>query len=172
MCFIEFDFAARIRLVAKLVLQALDADCIDAAVGQPARQKEAAQPRTCLREHEERVAHRRREEPLVADEAVALTPRVDAIRQRLRRVGANVGPTLLLGHSHAHRHSGLLRRRNEARVIGSARELRPPLGGYRSVTAQRRSHRVGHRDRAQHRRLELGEQHEGGRALDVRAGRP
>jgi hypothetical protein len=75
---VELDFGAGVGLVAQLVLQALDADRVAAAVGQHARQEQAAQAGRGLRQHQEGVAHRRREEPLVAGDAVARAPVVAA----------------------------------------------------------------------------------------------
>jgi hypothetical protein len=72
-----------------------------------ARQEKAAQPRLGLRQHQEGIAHRRRDEPLVAGEAVAPAPGVVAVGHGLRGVGAHVGSALLLGHAHAHRHAVL-----------------------------------------------------------------
>ena len=48
--------------------------------------------------------------------------------------------------------------------------MRLPLGGQLGLRAQRRDHRVGHRDRAADPGLGLGEAHEGGAAGDVGAG--
>ena len=68
---LELDLAAAVGAVADLVLQALDVDRVLAAVGPPARHEEAG--RATLvgpGEHQVAVAHRRREEPLVAGEPV------------------------------------------------------------------------------------------------------
>ena len=66
----ELDLARGVGAVAELVLEALDVDRVALAVGREARHQEARQPAVGLREDEERVAHRRREEPLVAGDLV------------------------------------------------------------------------------------------------------
>ena len=63
---VEFDFRRGVRLVAELVLQALEADGVLAAVGPVARHQIAGEARRRLGQHQERVAHRRRHEPFVA----------------------------------------------------------------------------------------------------------
>ena len=75
----ELDLRAGVGLVAELVLEALDAHGVERAVGQPARQEEARRAGGRLRDHEERVAHRRRHEPLVAHQPIALAPGVAAV---------------------------------------------------------------------------------------------
>ena len=87
-----------------------------------------------------------------------------------RGVGAHVGAALLLGHPHPGEGAALARRRRVARVIGGGEDVRLPLGGQLGLGAQRRDHRVGHRDRAADPGLGLGEAHEGGAAGDVGAG--
>ena len=56
------------------------------------------------------------------------------------------------------------------RVVGGGEEARLPLGGQLGLRAQRRDHRVGHRDRAADPGLGLRHAHEGGAAGDVGAG--
>ena len=166
---VELHLRAGVGVVAELVLQSLDRDRVDRAVGAPARQEQAAQTLRRLRQHQEGVAHRRREEPLVACEAEAPPPGVLAVGLGARGVRANVRAALLLGHAHAHRQGGLGRRRGEARVVGRGGQPRAEGGLQRRVGAQRGRHRVAHRDRAQHRGLELGGEHETRGALQVPA---
>ncbi len=167
---VELDLAAGVGVVAELVLEALDVQRVDAAVGQQPRQQEAAQPAGGLREHQVRIAHRRRHEPLVPGDAVALAPVVAAVTLGARAVAAHVRAALLLGHAHAERDRALVGQRQEARVVVARDDARQPGRGQRRVGAQRRRDRVGHRHRAQHRGLAFGEQHEAGGTLEVRAG--
>ena len=81
---VELDLGGGVRAVAELVLQALEAQRVDAAVGQEARHQEAGEPARRLRQHQERVRHRRRHEPLVAGDDVF------AARSRRRRTGSAV----------------------------------------------------------------------------------
>jgi hypothetical protein len=164
---VELDLRAGVGLVAELVLQALDRDGVARAVGQPPRHEPAAQAGRLLRQHQMRVAHRRREEPLVAGEARALAPRVGTVGLGARGVGAHVGAALLLGHAHAHRQRGLAIGRDVARVVGAVRQLGQPSVGDRRVAAQRRRDGVGHRHGAQHRRFQLREEHEARRPSQV-----
>src|SRR5262245_66588742 len=62
---IELYLAARIGLVPALVFEPLQFEQIAAAVGEPAGGEEAGQSLVGLREREEDVADRHREEPLV-----------------------------------------------------------------------------------------------------------
>ena len=140
----ELDLARRVAPVAELVLQALQADRVARAVGPEARQQEAGDAAFGLREHQPRVAHRRREEPLVADQLVAAV----GLAQRLGRVRAHVGAALLLGHAHADRAAGLLGGRHAARVVRERADARQPRLGERRRLAQRRHDRVRHRQRA------------------------
>jgi hypothetical protein len=171
---VELDLGACVGAIAELVLQPLHGHCVDplaCPVGQPARHEETAQALGRLCQHEERVAHRRREEPLVPGDPVAASPEVFARGLGPRRICAHVGATLLFGHAHAERDRTLVHEWHEALVIGRRGELRPPGRVDRSVVAQRRRHCVGHRYRAKDRRLELGEEHERRCALDVAAWR-
>ena len=80
-------------------------------------------PRGRLREHEERVAHRRRAEPLLPVERRTRRRR-PAARGRVR---ADVGAALPLGHRHADERAALLGRRPQAEVVLARREQRLPL---------------------------------------------
>ena len=143
-------------------------DGVQRAVRQPARQEEAGQACRGLREHQKGVAHGCAEEPLVAGQAKARAPGIAAIGLGARGVGADVGAALLLRHAHAHGDGCLAFHGDEARVVECGRQLGPPGRLQRSITAQGRCHRIAHGHRAQHRRLGLGEQHEGRGARDVR----
>ena len=90
-------------------------------------------------------------------------------RRRRRRVGAHVRAALLLGHRHAAERAGLVGGRAELAVVVEREEARLPLGGDLGLLADRRDHRVGHRDRAADAGLDLREQHEERRPRDVRA---
>ena len=146
---VELDLAGGVGAVAELVLQALDAEAVAAAVGQDARQQEARQPAVGLREHQERVAHRRRAEPLVAGELV-LGARSAAVQRRARPWCWRARPS-----RPASRSSPCRTARRPCRPAGTRR------GSY-AVEVSRGSHsaassgvarsagtrRVGHRDRA------------------------
>ena len=101
---VELDLGRRVRAVAELVLEADDAHRVARAVRQQARQEEARESRAGLREHEMRVAHRRREEPLVSGEPVAPV----GVALGAGEVGANVGAALALGHAHADQCGGFV----------------------------------------------------------------
>ena len=72
-CAAQLDLARRVRDVAELVLEPLHLERVAACrrAASAAAGSTSAPPRR-LREHEERVAHRRGEEPLVADQLVRL----------------------------------------------------------------------------------------------------
>ena len=125
---VELHLAAGVRLVAALVLEALQLEAVAAAVRQPAGGKEAGQSLVGLRERQEEVAHRHREEPLVAGDEVRCArtaPRRGRTRGRHRR--AQVGAALLLRHRHADRDAGLLLRVDRARVVGGPIDQRAPI---------------------------------------------
>ena len=58
---------------------------------------------------------------------------------------------------------------DEPLVVGEGEEPRLPLGGQLGLLADRRDHRVGHRDRAHHAGLDLGQEHRAGRSRHVGA---
>ncbi len=139
------------------------------AVGRPARHQEAGDPGLGLGEDEEGVAHRRRAEPLVADQLVLGAGTAAVQRRRRGRVGAYVGAALLLGHRHPAEGAALALRRQRALVVVEREEALLPLRGQLGLLAQRRDRGVGHRDRAADAALGLHQQHEGGGAGDVGA---
>ena len=127
-------------------------------------------PPVGLGEDEERVAHRRREEPLVPGDLVLAARPAAVQRPGGGGVGAHVGAALLLGHAHPAQRPLLVRRGDEPlAVVGQRQEARLPLGRQLGLRSQRRDHRVGHRDRAAHPRLDLAEEHEQRAARDVGA---
>ena len=78
---VELDLGRRVRAVAQLVLEPLDAEDVAHAAGQHPRHEEAGQPlveRSApgMGEHEEAVRHRRGAEPLVPRELVAVAAHV------------------------------------------------------------------------------------------------
>ena len=96
-------------------------------------------PPVGLRQDEERVAHRRRAEPLVAGELVLGAGAAAVQRRRDGGVGADVGAALLLGHRHAAERALLVGRGHEPlAVVGERGEARLPLGGQLGLLAQRR----------------------------------
>ncbi len=139
----ELDLRRRIRAVAELVLQPLEMQAVDRAVRAEARHQETGQPARRLRQHQERVAHRRRHEPFVPGDGVALRG-----GNRGRGIGAHVGAALLLGHAHAERDGVLLPPRDEARVIGArgdlGRQLLQDGGSTASAPTQARVMVIGH----------------------------
>ena len=116
--------------------------------------RKARQPLAGLRQHQERIRHRRRHEPFVAGQAVeaaagALGP---------GGVGADIGAALLLGHAHAERQPGLLDRRLLALVVFARRDARRPFAKQLRARHQRGERRAGHGDRAEMPGLELRRQ--------------
>jgi hypothetical protein len=107
-----FDLGRSVRAVAELVLETLDEDAVARAVRRAARNQEAGETSSRLRQGQERVRHGRRAEPFVAGEAIAAVRLVGP-----RRVGAHIRPALLLGHGHADRRAALLSDGDGARVI-------------------------------------------------------
>ena len=125
--------AAQLRLargigdIAHLALQADDLQRVLGPVRAPARHEEAGEAAGRLGEHEKGVAHRRRDEVLVADELVSLPRAAGADRKSAGGVGAHVRAALLLGHRHADRQALLLGGRDIARVIDAGSDLRQPV---------------------------------------------
>ena len=135
------------------------------AVRKDARQQVTRQPAGRLREHEERVAHRRGAEPLVTVQRRLAVSH----RPRDRLVRAHVRAALPLGHRHAAERTRLVRRRPEPGVVHGRREQRRPLLEERRLRAQRRHRRERHRERTADAGLDLRERDERGRSRDVRA---
>ena len=166
---VELDLGRGIRAVAELVFEPLEVERVDFAVGRPARKEEAREPALGLREHEERIAHRRRAEPLVAGDRV-FPPRP----ARPNRLGdgdvrADVGAALPLGHRHAEGAAALLVRREETRVVVGREHARLPLGGEVGLEPERGDDGERHRDRAARALVHLMPEHHQRAACDVRA---
>ena len=153
--------------IAELVLQPLNADVVDRAVGREARQEKTRQSARRLREDQEGVRHRCGKEPLVPDDPVVAV----AERLRRRRVRSQVGAALLLGHPHPQRHAALAVGGNEPGVVVGCEDPRQPRRRDRAVAHDRGHDRVGHRRRAKRAVLDFGVHHEQRGALDVRARR-
>ena len=106
---VELDLARRVRAVAELVLEALDAEarCACRRAGRAAAAKHERPSSVCASTRN--TSHiGARAEPLVAGELVlgAGPPPLSGVATR--RVGAHVGAALLLGHRHAAERAGLL----------------------------------------------------------------
>ena len=140
----KLDLAAGVGLVAQLVLEALDANTVEAAVGQYTWQEKAAQSAWRLRQHQEGVTHRCREKPFVAGQPKALAPAIAAVSCGLCRVGPHVRAALLFGHAHAHGYAGFFGKQLERRVVGAVSEFGRPVGMDGGIAAQRRCDGVSH----------------------------
>ncbi len=146
----EFDFARRIGAIAELVLQPLQAQPVDRAVGAKARHEKTSQPAGRLRQHQEGVAHRRGQEPFVTGDRIGL-----ADRRGGRGIGAHVGAALLFGHAHAERHARLFPPRSECRVVAGRYHLWRDFRQQRRRGGERRQRRARHGDWAQVPALDL-----------------
>ena len=163
---VERDLRRRVRAVAELVLEPVDPERVARAVGQDARQQVAREPARRLRQHEERVRHRRRAEPLVpVKRRLAPVPE----RPRLGGVRAHVRAALPLRHRHPAERPALLRRRAKAGVVFERGEARTPLVEQLRLGGERRDRRVRHRERAADAGLDLRQRREERGARDVRA---
>ena len=166
---VEFDLGRSVGAVAELVLQPLQMQRVDAAVRQEARHQKARQAIWRLRQDEEGVRHRRRQEPLVAGDAVFAAA---ADQLGLGRRRAHVGAALLLRHAHAEGDGGLGRGRRKARIVAVGEDARQPLGRHVRLLQQHRHGGVGHGDGAAVPRLHLRRHVEGAGAGHMRAGAP
>ncbi len=149
-CIRELDLGRCVRAIAELVLQALQAQCVDGSIGRKAGHQETGEPLRRLRQHQQAVAHGRRHEPLVADDGVALARRLGA-----RGVGTHVGAALLLGHAHAERDARLVRPRHEARIVAARKHLGHKLARQRRLGRERRDRCARHGDRTEVTGLDL-----------------
>ena len=146
----ELDFARRIGAVAELVLEPLQPQRIDRAIGPKARHEKTGQPARRLRQHQKGVAHRRGEKPLVPGDRIGISG-----RRRGRGVGAHVGAALLFGHAHAERHARLFPPRAKRRVVAAGDDFRRDLRQQRRLGGERRQRGARHGDRAQVPALDL-----------------
>ncbi|MDE1164532.1 MAG: hypothetical protein PW845_03925 [Pseudomonas sp.] len=141
-----------------LSFKPLEMQAVGRAVLEQPRHQEAAEAVAGLGEHDEGIAHRRRQEPFVAGEAV------DALADALGggRVGAHIGAALFFGHAHADGDGGFLHGRLVGRIIFARQDFwRPVL-----LDGRRGHHRgnggAGHRQRAEMAAFELRRQIEAG----------
>jgi len=151
----QFGFAGGVGGVAHLLFQALHLHRVLAAVRPPARQQEARESARRLRQHQEGVAHRRRDEELVAHQLVGLAGAFRAQRQGARGVGAHVRAALLFGHGHTDGEALLLLGRHIARVVDPRGDFRHPLRGEVGLQLQAGHGGEGHGDRAAVTSLDL-----------------
>ncbi len=138
----EFHLRRRIGAVAELILQPLELNRVDRSVGHKARHEKTGQAFIGLRQHQERVAHRRRHEPFMAGDPIGVT-----VAHRARHVAAYVGAALLLGHAHAKRHAALGPPRREAWIVGPGSDHRHRLRQQVRLRRQCRHRRARHGDR-------------------------
>ena len=124
--------------------------------------KKQLSPARPLRQHQEGVAHRRREEPLVAGDGVTRSPQASRPSATARVVLARTSePPCFSVMPMPSVTAVLCAAGHEARVVARAGDAPAPVGPHAGIGAQRGRDGITHRHRAQHRRLELGEQHEG-----------
>ncbi len=136
-------------------------EAVALAIGREAGQEEAREAPVGLRQDQERVAHRRRAEPLVPGDLVLRARPAAVQRPGDGGVGAHVGAALLLGHRHPAQRARLVRRGDEPlAVVGERQEAGLPLAGQLRLLANRGNHGVGHRDRAAHPGLDLRQEDE------------
>ncbi len=147
----EFDFGRGIGAVAELVLQALDIDAVERAVGQAARHEKARQTAVRLGEHQMRIALRRRKEPLVTRDAVRAVGRA----HRTGGIRAHVRAALFFRHAHADEPAALAFDGDVARVVIPGEQPRQPIPGQPCVAAHRGDGAVSHGGRAQRAALHL-----------------
>jgi hypothetical protein len=114
---LEDHLARGVGMIPQLVLEALQQQRIDRAVRQKARHKKTGQPTGGLCKHQEGIAHRRRQKPLVPGEAVFQSGAPGRHGHGAWCVGADIGATLFLGHAHAHQRAALVGRRRETGIV-------------------------------------------------------
>ena len=163
---VELRLAAGVAAVAQLVLEALDAERVAGAVRQHPGHQEARQPGRRLGQHQEQVAHRRAGEPLVPAQPVRAVAgwrsRWSCWRGRPSRPASRSSPCRRAGPRLV---SGVRRPGSYSRLVSSGSYAAARSG----AVAQRRDHRVGHRDRAGVAGLDLGPDVEAGGPGHVRA---
>ena len=149
--FVELDLCGGVGAVAELVLEAHQPHAVARSVGQQTRHEETRQPVRRLRQHQESVAGRRRQEPLVPGQA----PHAVAALDGLGGVGVDVAAALLLGHAHADREAGLLGHRAVGGIVFARTDARQPAVGNARRMGERGDSGVGHRHRAKVAGLDL-----------------
>jgi hypothetical protein len=120
----EFDFAGGVGPVAEFVLQTLDIELVAGVVRAMTRQQKTGQAFFSLRQGQERIAHRRRTEPLVSHQLIRLARPGLADRVRASGVRTHIGAALFLGHGHADRGPGLVGNTDVARVVLGGKDFR------------------------------------------------
>ena len=144
---LQRDLGRRVGAVPELVLQALEPNAVALAVLGHARDEEAREPVRRLREHEERVAHRRRAEPLVAVERPRRRRRAargSCWRGRRSRPGAPSSPSRT-GRRPSSTPAGARGRRRARSAAAPTRPRAPARPG--APGRRRRSSRAGSRRR-------------------------
>ena len=119
----EFDLGGGVRPVAELVLEPLQTQRVERAVGTKTRHEKTGEAARGLREHEKGIAHRRREKPFMAGDLVFVFR--DALRAR--GVGANIAAALLLRHAHPQSRALLLPERPEGSIVDARGDERHQL---------------------------------------------
>ena len=152
----KLRLARRVGDIAHLALEPDDLQRVLRPVWPPAGNEKTREAARRLGQHEKRVAHRRRDEELVADEFVSLARALDTHWNRPRGIGAHVRAALLLGHRHADRHALLLIGGDVARIVDAGLNLRQPLRGEVSLQFETGRRGEGHGDRTAVAGLDLG----------------
>ncbi len=162
---VELHLHRRIRAIAELVLEALKLQRVHRPVRPEARDEKGRGPVLGLREREEGVAHRRRDEPLVSGDRVAVLRRL-----RAGDVRPHIGAALPLGHGDAERQPELLLPWPEARVVVPRHDLLDQLGRDGRLARERGDRGPRHRDRVQVPVLDLRHHVAAGRARHLGRG--
>ncbi len=160
-----FDLGRGVRAVAQLVLQTHDPEAgVAPAVRRPSRNQEAGQPAFGVGQRQEGVRHRRGAEPLVPRQPIParLVHRIGS-----RGVRAHVRAALFLGHGHADRDAGLVRRRRNGGIVPPRQHARRPLGRDGGLRRQRRNRRIGHGHGTGRARVGLRRQEQDGGVGDL-----
>ena len=119
----EFDLGGRVRPVAELVLEPLQTQSVERAVGAKSRHEKTGEPARGLREDKEGIAHRSREKPFMAGDLIFVFRHA----LRARGVRANIAAALLLRHAHSHSRALLLPEGPEGSVVDARGDERHQL---------------------------------------------
>ncbi len=150
---LELDLGRSVRPIAELVLEPLNPEHVALAVRQHPGEQEAGQPIRGLGQHEKRIAHRRRAEPLVPGQRVPAGLAGNGLGPC--GVGPHVRAALLLRHAHAGDDPSLQVGALQAGLVCGRREQRLPDRGDVRVNPKRGDRSVRHHDRAQVTALDL-----------------
>ena len=164
---VQLQLAGGVRAVAELVLEPHQVHPVALTVGCEAGNDEAGESTGGLGEDQEHVAHRRREEPLVAVELVLGPGAASVQRPRRRRIRAHVGSALLLGHPHRAGRAALVGSGDRAMVVDRRAQPWLPLACDLGYRAERGDRRIGASDRAADPAVGLGHADEARRSGDV-----